>query len=87
MFAVPEVDDNIDASSPTETIKPLSQQLEETMESLPSPPTSISTKEKEEKIQVTTQLPPTEASKQHISRLSHFQRNTIHLCDQIADHV
>lgn len=98
MFAVPEVDDDIDASfsSSIENTKS-STQPEVTTESLPSPPpvsspTLISTTEKEEKTSIKTQVlppppPPPPASRQHLSRLGLFQRNTIHVCDQIPDYM
>jgi hypothetical protein len=81
MFAVPEVDDDITISSSLETTKP-STQSEITTENLPStPPASTFSTEKEEK------LLPAPAPKQHLSRLTHFHRNTIHVCDQISDRV
>jgi hypothetical protein len=86
MFAVPEVDDDTAVTSSLETTQP-SIQSEITTETLPSPPPSIPTAEKEEKVPDTTQTPPASASKQHLSRLSLFHRNTIHVCDQIADRV
>jgi hypothetical protein len=76
MFAVPEVDDDINASSLTETTNP-----EVTVESQSSPPpVSVSTGENEEKV-------PSTAPKQHCSRLTHFHRNTIQVCDQTVEHV
>ncbi len=94
MFAVPEVDDDNNPSpSSVENTKPLLQS-EITTESLPSSPppppsssTPISIIEKEEKTSVTTEVAPSATTKQHLSRLSLFQRNTIHVCEQIPDHM
>ena len=99
MFAVPEVDDDIDVTNPVDTTK-----SEETKESLPSataaplpplPPSlpSMPSTEKVEKNPAQIQIPPPPptappiASKQHRSRRSLFHRNTIHICDQIGDRV
>jgi len=95
MFAVPEVDDDIDASFSSVENTKSSTQPEVTTESLPSSPpisssTLISTTEKEEKTPIKTQVPPPPpppASRQHLSRLGLFQRNTIHVCDQIPDYM
>ncbi|CAF3455329.1 unnamed protein product [Rotaria sp. Silwood1] len=108
MFAVPEVDDNIDVSSSIEKPK-LSTEPQTTTEPLVSSSSislsePISTTEKEEKIPIKTEVSPppppppppllpsssssaAETSKQHLSRLSLFHRNTIHVCDQIVDRV
>jgi hypothetical protein len=93
MLVVPEVDDNINASSSSvENAQPTTQS-EIIIESLssPLPPTLTSTSatetEKDEKTPTESQPPPPPTNRQHISRLSQFQRNTIHLCDQISDHV
>jgi len=95
MFAVPEVDDDNNPSpSSVENTKPILQS-EITTESLPSSPpppppsssTPISIIEKEEKTSVTTEVAPSATTKQHLSRLSLFQRNTIHVCEQIPDHM
>ncbi len=98
MFAVPEVDDDNDISTPVDATKPITQP-EATKESLPSPPLPsppASSVEKVEKDQTTMQVPPplppppppTQVSvKQHRSRRSLFHRNTIHICDQIGDRV
>lgn len=36
-------------------------------------------------VSTTTDVPSTH--RQHLSRLSQFQRNTVHLCDQIHEHA
>ncbi|CAF3889551.1 unnamed protein product [Rotaria sordida] len=93
MFAVPEVDNNIDISSSIEKTKSSteSQTTTEPLISLSSKTFSepISTTEQQEKI---PSLPSaaaatTTTSNQHLSRLSLFHRNTIHVCDQIVDRV
>jgi hypothetical protein len=48
------------------------------------PAASASTVEKDP---IKIQVPPAPTSKQHLSRLSLFHRNTIHVCDQINDRV
>jgi hypothetical protein len=77
MFAVPEVDDDINASSLTETTNP---EVTVESQSSPPPPVSVLTGENEEKV-------PSTAPKQHCSRLTHFHRNTIQVCDQTVEHV
>jgi len=98
MFAVPEVDDDIDVATTAETKQSITL-LEATRESLPPPPPPPPLVEKKEKNRNKIQYPsppppppppPTSApisSKQHRSRRSHFLRNTIHICDQIVDRV
>ena len=102
MFAVPEVDDDIDVSTPINTTKPITQP-EGTKESFPltSPPPSSTVPsvgkvdQSSTKMQVPPPPPPPPSqsslppvsSKQHRSRRSLFHRNTIHVCDQIADRV
>ncbi|CAF3081183.1 unnamed protein product [Rotaria sp. Silwood2] len=92
MFAVPEVDDDIEISTPIETTKPITQPRA-TIEP-PPPPTqtlSASLVEKVEKNSLKMQIPPiapeSVSSKQHHSRRSLFHRNTIHICDQIVDRM
>lgn len=87
MFAVPEVDDDIDpSSSSVESTKPPTQS-EVITDSLPSilpvpSPTPVSTIEKEENTSITTQVsPPPSTDQQHFSRLSQFQR------DQVLDRM
>lgn len=102
MFAVPEVDDDITASSTTTTTvdnTKLSTQPEGTTEILstvpspPSPPpaptsTSETPVTNDETTPVKTEVQSSPASgRQHLSRISLFQRNTIHVCDQISDHM
>ncbi len=48
------------------------------------PAASASTVEKDP---IKIQVPSAPTSKQHLSRLSLFHRNTIHVCDQINDRV
>ena len=95
MFAVPEVDDDVDVSAPVKTKQPIASP-EATKESLPPPPPpppppaapSIEKVDKNlNKIQVPPPPPPPPTSKQHRSRRSLFHRNTIHICDQIVDRV
>ncbi len=96
MFAVPEVDDDIDVSTPVNATKPITQP-EATKESLPSSPSLapvLSSVEKVDKNSTKMQVPPPPppppppiSSKQHRSRRSLFHRNTIHVCDQIVDRV
>jgi len=93
MFAVPEVDDDIDVSIPISTTKPITKP-EATKESLPSSssPPPVSSVEKVEKNLTQMQNPPPPppppvSVKQHRSRRSLFHRNTIHVCDQIVDRV
>ena len=89
MFAVPEVDDNIDISSSTET-KKLSNEPKVSIEAAPlHPPDSsaapISTIQNEK-----TEKPPPSAStaaKPHLSRTSLFHRNTIDICDHLGDRL
>ncbi len=91
MLSVPEVDDDINASSSSVENAQPTIQSEVTIESPSSPllppssSTSVSVTEKDE--QTSTESQPPSAGKQHISRLSQFQRNTIHVSDQISDHV
>ena len=99
MFAVPEVDDDTADSSPSVENKKLPTDLEGTPDTIisspppPTPPPSASsttaaaTTENDEKTSVKTEDSPSLSGKQHLSRLSNFQRNTIHICDQISDHV
>lgn len=94
MFAVPEVDDDFNASTPANAVKPITQP-EAAKESLPSsspPPPPIPPVEKVDKSSANIQTPPPPppppvAVKQHRSRRSLFHRNTIHICDQIGDRV
>ncbi|CAF1188492.1 unnamed protein product [Rotaria sordida] len=89
MFAVPEVDDNIEISIPIETTKSITQP-EATIESSISPPSppSASLVEQIKKNPIKMPIPPaTVSSKQHHSRRSLFHRNTIHICDQIVDRI
>jgi len=96
MFAVPEVDDDIDVYIPIGTAKP-NTKPEATKESLPSSssPPPVSSVEKVEKNLTQMQNPPPPpppppppvSVKQHRSRRSLFHRNTIHVCDQIVDRV
>ncbi len=96
MFAVPEVDDDIDVSTPVNATKPITQP-EATKESLPSSSSLapvLSSVEKVDKNSTKMQVPPPPppppppiSSKQHRSRRSLFHRNTIHVCDQIVDRV
>ena len=99
MFAVPEVDDDINVSTPVEVTKTITQP-EATKESLPSPlpplppPPPAPSIEKVEKNPIKMQVPPPAPpapvpvpSKQHRSRRSLFHRNTIHICDQIVERV
>ncbi|CAF3556935.1 unnamed protein product [Rotaria sordida] len=89
MFAVPEVDDNIEISIPIETTKSITQP-EATIESSISPPSppSASLVEQIKKNPIKMPIPPaTVSSKQHHSRRSLFHRNTIHICDQIVDRM
>lgn len=102
MFAVPEVDDDIDVSTSVDITKSITQPGE-TKESFPSasvttaPPLSslpsLSATEKVEKNSAKIQIPPPPptappvSSKQHRSRRSLFHRNTIHICDQIGDRM
>jgi hypothetical protein len=92
MFVVPEVDDDIDVSTPVNAKKPIPQP-EATKESVPLsssppplPPPLIPTAENVDKNSAKMQAPPVSA-KQHRSRRSLFHRNTIHICDQIVDRV
>ena len=83
MLAVPEADDDMNASSPSlQNTQPTSQSeiIDQSLTSSPPPSTlpSAAPAEKDE-------APPT--TRQHTSRLSQFQRNTVHLCDQISEHV
>lgn len=95
MFAVPEVDDDIDASFSSIENTKSSTQSEIVTQPLTSPPpppptlssTPVSTTDKEEKTSITTQIQSPPGSRQHLSRLSHFQRNTIHICEQIPDNT
>lgn len=102
MFAVPEVDDDIENSTPVEPTDSITQ-LETKQESpplvppppppppLPPPLTSLTSFEQSNanstKIQVPASVSEPVYSKQHRSRRSLFHRNTIHICDQIADRV
>jgi hypothetical protein len=92
MFAVPEVDDDTDGSTPVNGTKPIPQP-EATKESVPlssppppPPPQLIPTAENVDKTSTEMPVPPV-SSKQHRSRRSLFHRNTIHICDQIVDRV
>jgi hypothetical protein len=96
MFAVPEVDDDIDVSTPVNATKPIPQpevrKESVPLSSLPPPPSSSMPKvEKVDKnltkMQVPPPPPPPVSLKQHRSRRSLFHRNTIHICDQIVDRV
>ena len=89
MLVVPEVDDDMNASSSSiENTQPTNQSeiIDESLTSSPPPSTLTSTApaEKDESTPTESQPPTT---RQHTSRLSQFQRNTIHLCDQISEHV
>ncbi|CAF2367129.1 unnamed protein product [Rotaria sp. Silwood2] len=99
MFTVPEVGDNIDVSSSIEKTMS-STEPQTTTEPLHSPslitPSQANTTiEKQEKIPIKTEVsppPPSSSSlaatsNQHLSRLSLFHRNTIHVCDHIVDRV
>lgn len=99
MFAVPEVDDDIDVSTSIDVTKSITQPGE-SKESIPSasmttvspPPPSLPTTEKVEKNSAKISIPPPPSappasSKQHRSRRSLFHRNTIHICDQIGDRM
>lgn len=72
----------VSSSSPTSTPAPA-----------PTPSVPISVTENEDKASVKAELPsqppppPPPTAKQHLSRLSLFHRNTIHVCDQIVDRV
>lgn len=100
MFAVPEVDDDTEVTSPTDHSKRTKQE-EDTKESLSSISTPIavtltptltgaSTTASER-----TDRNPTQSSsinniserQQHRSRRTLFHRNTIHICDQIGDRM
>ncbi|CAF1676371.1 unnamed protein product [Adineta ricciae] len=96
MFAVPEVDDDIDVSTPAEAKQSITSP-EVTKQSFSSPP-PLSSIEKVEKNPIKSPVPPPPppplsstsipmTSKQHRSRRSLFHRNTIHICDQIVDRV
>jgi hypothetical protein len=92
MSAVPEVNDDMNASSTSvENTQPPTQPevIVETLPSSPSQPltsTSATTIEKDDQTPTESQ-PSATNNRQHISRLSQFQRNTIHVCDQVSDHV
>lgn len=86
------MDDDITTSSMTVDNSKLNTQSEETTEILstvpsPPPPPPTSTSE----VSVTDEQPEPSAAaasgRQHLSRISLFQRNTIHVCDQISDHM
>lgn len=86
MFVVPEVDDDMEVSTPTEVAKPITQP-EATKQSTPSPPTTPAPLENVPiEISVPPPAPPL-PTKQHRSRRSLFHRNTIHVCDQIVDRM
>lgn len=93
MFAVPEVDDDIDVSTPAEAKQSITSP-EVTKQSFSSPP-PLPSLEKVEKNPIKSPVPPPLSStsipmtskQQHRSRRSLFHRNTIHICDQIVDRV
>ncbi|CAF1548971.1 unnamed protein product [Rotaria magnacalcarata] len=88
MFAVPEVDDDIEVSNPVETTEPI-MQLEPKRESPSSTTPPTVSAEKVDKNPIKIQIPSstTATSKQHRSRRGLFHRNTIHICDQILDRI
>ncbi|CAF1587373.1 unnamed protein product [Rotaria magnacalcarata] len=88
MFAVPEVDDDIEVSNPVETTEPI-MQLEPKRESPSSTTPPTVSAEKVDKNPIKIQIPSstTATSKQHRSRRGLFHRNTIHICDQILDRM
>lgn len=91
MFAVPEVDDDIEASPPVEDTKPITE-VEVKSECQP-PQTSVQASSSVDKLEnnsiIAETSPPLEpaSSKQHRSRRGLFHRNTIHICDQIVDRM
>ena len=92
MSAVPEVNDDMNAPSTSVENTQLTTQSEIIVETQPSPPTEPLTSTSATTIEKDDQTPTESESsstnnRQHISRLSQFQRNTIHVCDQISDHV
>ncbi|CAF0716635.1 unnamed protein product [Adineta steineri] len=94
MFAVPEVDDDIDSSTPIEP-KQSTTLPEATNKSLSSSSPPLPSVENVEKNLNKMSVPPPSVpppsapvtAKQHRSRRSLFHRNTIHICDQIVDRV
>lgn len=97
MFAVPEVDDDTNASASINITKSKAQPgvIKESLPSSPLP--SESSVENVEKNSTKMSNPPppppppppqpSVSAKQHRSRRSLFHRNTIHVCDQIVDRM
>ena len=80
MLAVPEVDDDIDASVAQENTQPVQQETNSDCHTSP-----LATVDSEEKLNLTN---PNQAatspstSQTQRSRLSQFHRNTVHICEE-----
>lgn len=96
MFTVPEVDDDVETSPPADVTKVLTA-TEAPKEPPPEPPGLVPSTEKKEDVVVEIQselilTSPAEkdstntaTTRQHVSRLTHFHRNTVHGGDSIDD--
>jgi hypothetical protein len=80
MLAVPEVDDDIDSSPSIETTS-VTATLQQAIVSTPATSQLTITDNENTVASQTTNTTTPAATQQHRSRLSLFQRNTIHACD------